>query len=214
LPYVFRDFGGAGEATRYACGFLGYDQPFNPMLATLPRLMHVTAGDGGTELIADAARAALRESERPGPGTETFLGKLGELVFLQAIRQHIGALPREATGWFAGLRDRHIGQALALMHGEPAARWSVETLAQGVGLSRSAFADRFTLLVGTPPMQYLSDWRLQLAAHKIEAQGLSIARAAAAIGYESESAFHRAFKKRVGLPPGSWRRARLGTPRA
>ena len=119
LPYVFKDFGGGGAPTRYACGFLGYDRPFNPVLGALPRLMHVTAEDAGTGLIVDAARAALRESERPGPGMETFLGKLGELVFLQAIRKHIATLPPDATGWFAGLRDRHVARALAAMHERP-----------------------------------------------------------------------------------------------
>ena len=130
LPYVFADFGGGGAPTRYACGFLGYDRPFNPVLAALPRMMHVSAAGPGSGLIADVARAALTETERPGPGVETFLGKLGELVFVQAIRQHLAAMPADATGWFAGLRDRHVGQALALMHGDPAARWTLEELAQ------------------------------------------------------------------------------------
>jgi AraC-like DNA-binding protein len=214
LPYVFRDFGGAGAPTRYACGFLGYDRPFNPVLVALPRLMHVAAEASGTGLFVDAARAALRESERPGPGVESLLGKLGELVFLQAIRQHIAALPPDATGWFAGLRDRHIARALELMHEDPAARWTLDVLAERVGLSRSTFAERFAALIGTPPMTYLSNWRLQLAASKIESHGFSIAQAAAAVGYESEAAFNRAFKKRVGVPPGSWRRARRGERRA
>ena len=208
LPYVFNDFGGSGAPTRYACGFLGYDRPFNPVLDTLPRLLHVIAARPGAELLVDLARAALRESENPQPGSETLLGKLGELVFLQAIRQHVADLPADATGWFAGLRDRQIGQALALMHGDPAARWSIATLADAVGLSRSTFAERFATLVGASPMHYLADWRLQLAAHAIEVRRLSIAQAAAAVGYDSEAAFNRAFKKRVGLPPGAWRRLR------
>lgn len=210
LPYVFSDYGGGGAPTRYVCGFLGYARPFNPVLAALPRLMHVDARASGTEVIVDAARAALRESADPGPGMESFLGKLGELLFLQAIRRHIATLPPDATGWFAGLRDRHIARALELMHGEPAARWTLDLLAERVGLSRSVFAERFARLIGTPPMQYLAAWRLQLAAGKIESSGVSIAQAAAAVGYESEAAFNRAFKKHVGVPPGSWRRARLG----
>lgn len=213
LPYVFNDLGGGGAPTRYACGFLGYDRPFNPVLETLPRLMHVVAARPGAELLVDLARAALRESENPQPGAETLLGKLGELVFVQAIRQHVATLPADATGWFAGLRDRQIGQALALMHGEPAARWSIATLSDRVGLSRSTFAERFATLVGVAPMHYLADWRLQLAAHAIDARGLSIAQAAAAVGYDSEAAFNRAFKRRVGLPPGAWRRSRLRAPR-
>ncbi|MBP7000183.1 AraC family transcriptional regulator [Amaricoccus sp.] len=208
LPYVFNDFGGSGAPTRYACGFLGYDRPFNPVLDTLPRLLHVNAGRPGAELLVDLARVALRESGNPQPGAEVLLGKLGELVFLQAIRQHVADLPAGATGWFAGLRDRQVGRALALMHGDPAARWSIATLADAVGLSRSTFAERFAGLVGVSPMHYLADWRLQLAAHAIEVRGLSIAQAAAAVGYESEAAFSRAFRKRVGLPPGAWRRQR------
>jgi AraC-like DNA-binding protein len=210
LPYVFSDYGGGGAPTRYACGFLGYARPFTPVLGALPRLMHVDGRASGTDVIVDAARAALRESAHPGPGMESFLGKLGELLFLQAIRRHIATLPPDATGWFAGLRDHHVARALELMHGEPAARWTLELLAENVGLSRSVFAERFTRLIGTPPMQYLATWRLQLAAGRIESSGLSIAQAAAEVGYESEAAFNRAFKKRVGVPPGSWRRARLG----
>ncbi|MFO1144934.1 MAG: AraC family transcriptional regulator [Amaricoccus sp.] len=215
LPFVFKDFGGSGAATRYACGFLGYDRPFNPVLDTLPRLLHVMADRPGSELLVDLARAALRETEDPQPGAEVLLGKLGELVFLQALRQHVAAMPSDATGWFAGLRGRQIGQALALMHGEPAARWSIASLADAVGLSRSTFAERFTTLVGVSPMHYLAGWRLQLAAHAIEMRRLSIAQAAAAVGYDSEAAFNRAFKKHVGVPPGAWRRLRQagrGTP--
>jgi AraC-like DNA-binding protein len=210
LPYIFSDFGGAGEPTRYACGFLGYDaRPFNPILGSLPRLMHVSAGHSGAGLLQDLARAALRESVLPSPGAETILGKLSELVFLQAIRQHLDTLPPDATGWFAGLSDPHVGKALALMHGQPAARWTLDTLAPAVGLSRSTFGERFAALVGTPPMQYLGTWRLQRAAHCIGVLGMSIAQAAAEVGYDSEAAFNRAFKKQVGVPPGAWRKSRL-----
>jgi AraC-like DNA-binding protein len=211
LPYVFTEFGGQGAPSRICCGFLGCDaRPFNPVIDALPPLLHVRAGCFSHDLI----RIALRESEHPSPGGETILAKLSELLFLQAIRQHLDALPPGSTGWLSGLRDRHVGKALALMHGEPAARWTLDTLGHEVGLSRSTFAERFAALVGTPPMQYLASWRLQLAAQCIEVQGMSIARAAAEVGYESEAAFNRAFKKQVGAPPGSWRRARRGATRA
>jgi AraC-like DNA-binding protein len=130
-------------------------------------------------------------------------------MFLQAIRQYIDGLPKESKGWLSGLRDRHVGMALRLMHGRPAERWTIDTLAREVGLSRSAFAERFTELMGVPPMQYLGNWRLQLAAQLLERNGTSIAQAAAEVGYESEAAFNRAFKKQVGIPPGSWRRSRM-----
>jgi transcriptional regulator GlxA family with amidase domain len=114
----------------------------------------------------------------------------------------------QSTGWLAGLRDRHVGAALRLMHGRPAETWTIDALAREVGLSRSVFAERFATLMGAPPMHYLSAWRLQLAARLLERPGTSIAQAAAEVGYESEAAFNRAFKKQVGAPPGVWRRTR------
>ncbi len=129
-------------------------------------------------------------------------------MFLQAVRQYVDALPPESTGWLAGLRDRHIGAALTLMHGRPAEPWTLDSLAREVGVSRSVFADRFTQIMGSPAMHYLSNWRLQLAANLLEEQRLSIAQAAARVGYESEAAFNRAFKRLVGTP-----RARGGARR-
>ncbi len=130
-------------------------------------------------------------------------------MFLQAVRQYVDALPPESTGWLAGLRDRHVSAALSLMHGRPAEAWTLDSLAREVGVSRSVFADRFTQIMGSPAMHYLSNWRLQLAANLLEEQRLSIAQAAAQVGYESEAAFNRAFKKLVGIPPGAWRRSRV-----
>jgi AraC-like DNA-binding protein len=215
LPFVFDEFGGAGHASNLACGYLGCDaRPYNPILQALPRLLHVRATSVGGNLIHDLIRVALREIKQPGAGGEAILAKLSELLFLQAVRQHLNELPPDSTGWLSGLRDRHIGMALRLMHASPAERWTLDTLAREVGLSRSAFAERFMQMTGTPPMQYLSNWRLQVAAQQLEQRGTSIARAAADVGYESEAAFNRAFKKLVGVPPGSWRRSRTGTHRA
>ena len=210
LPFVFSEFGGNGEPAHLACGYLGCDaRPFNPILDALPRILHVHAGGTGINLTNDLIRAALQESERPRAGGETILSKLSELMFLQAVRQHIDSLPAEATGWLSGLRDRHVGMALSLMHSRPSERWTLDALAREVGLSRSAFAERFTQLMGAPPMQYLANWRLQLAAQLLQRNGMSIAQAAGQVGYELEAAFNRAFKKQVGVPPGSWRRARM-----
>lgn len=215
LPFVFNEFGGSGEPANLVCGYLGCDtRPFNPILSALPRLLHVRATSAGGHLINDLIRVALKESEQPRAGGETILAKLSELLFLQAIRQHLSELPPDATGWLSGLRDLHVGTALRLMHGRPAERWTLEDLAREVGLSRSTFSERFSDLMGTPPMQYLSNWRLQLAAQRLEQGGTSIAQAAAEVGYESEAAFNRAFKKLVGLPPGSWRRTRISLQRA
>lgn len=211
LPYVFNEWGGNGdgEPAWLVCGYLGCDaRPFNPVIEALPALMHVRAPGGGLHLIHDLIRAALKECEQPRAGGETILSKLSELMFLEAVRHHVDGLPADSRGWLSGLRDRHVGAALSLMHGRPAERWTLDTLAREVGLSRSAFAERFSERMGAPAMQYLGNWRLQLAARLLERQGMSIARAAAEVGYESEAAFNRAFKKQVGVPPGAWRRSR------
>jgi len=129
-------------------------------------------------------------------------------MFLQAVRQQIDGLPAESTGWLAALRDRNVGDAPRLMHGRPAEPWTLDSLAREVGLSRSVFAERFSQLMVSPAMHYLSNWRLQLAANLLKQERLSIAQVAAEVGYESEAAFNRAFKKQVGVPPGAWRRAR------
>jgi AraC-like DNA-binding protein len=151
-------------------------------------------------------RAAVEESERGTPGGETMLAKLAELMFVEVIRKHINSLPEDARGWCSGLRDPQVGAALRLIHSRPAQAWTVDTLARDVGMSRSAFAERFAAFVGAPPMHYLTRWRLQLAANLLANGGASVAWAAAAVGYESEAAFNRAFKKFVGVPPGAWRR--------
>jgi AraC-like DNA-binding protein len=208
LPFVLREFGGEGARARFVCGYFGCDaRPFNPLVGALPRMLRVRRSDDGS-LVHVLIRAALKETETRRAGGETVLSRLSELIFLDALRQYIDGLDPEATGWFAALHDRYVGTALRLMHAEPAAQWSLDSLAQRVGLSRSAFADRFTSVMGTPPMQYLCSWRLQVAAHMLEAQGLNVAQAAARVGYESEAAFSRAFKKALGVPPAAWRRAR------
>jgi AraC-like DNA-binding protein len=212
LPFVFNELGGSGEPVHLVCGYLGCDaSPFNPILDALPRLLVVRAASVGGNLIHNLIRTALLETERPCAGGETILSKLSELLFLQSVRDYLNGLPAESTGWLSGLRDRHIGMALSLMHAQPANRWTLDALAREVGLSRSAFAERFAALIGVPPMQYLSSWRLQVATQYLERHGISVAQVAALVGYESEAAFNRAFKKRVGVPPASWRRARVTT---
>lgn len=210
LPFVFSELGGQGDPVNLVCGYFGCDaRPFNPILDALPRLLHVRAASFSGTSMQNLIRMALRESERPAAGAETILSKLSELLFLQSVRDYLDGLPAEATGWLSGLRDRHVGSALRLMHARPADPWTLDSLAREVGLSRSAFAERFHVLIGTPPMQYLGSWRLQLAAQHLTRSGTSIAQAAAGVGYESEAAFNRAFKKQVGMPPGQWRRSRI-----
>jgi AraC-like DNA-binding protein len=214
-PFVLRELGGAGAHARFVCGYLGSDaRPFNPILSALPRMLHVRSSSVSGRLTRDLISVALTETEAPVPGGKTILSKLSELMFLHAVRQHIDSLPSESTGWLGGLRDRSVGAALRLMHERPADAWSLDALAREVGMSRSAFADRFARIMGVPAMQYLGNWRLQLAARLLQGRRLSIAQAAAEVGYASEAAFNRAFKRQVGVPPGTWRRAREAAERA
>ena len=160
-------------------------------------------GDQGW--LGQFIRVAMMESAEKRAGGESVLAKLSELMFIEVVRRHLEALPPEQAGWLAGLRDPFVGKALSLMHAKPARNWTIEDLAKDVGLSRSVLAERFADLVGMPPMHYLAGWRMQIASGLL-AGGVNIAAVAAEIGYSSEAAFSRAFKKMVGVPPSSWRR--------
>ncbi len=208
LPFYVKMTGEPGaDRTRFVCGFLGCDaRPFNPLLDALPRLVHAPVSEGSRQWVAGLVDAAVRSSSTHSAGSEAMLAKLAELMFVEAIRNHIALLPAAARGWLAGVRDPQVGAALRLMHGRPAEPWTVERLAHGVGMSRSAFVQRFSAYVRIPPMQYLARWRLQLAARMLETGTVSVAQASTAVGYQSEAAFNRAFKREVGLAPGTWRR--------
>ena len=180
------------------------------LLESLPRLLRVPLGDGvGSAWLTSLLRAGTHESSAPRPGGETVLAKLSELLFVEALRRYIELLPGEQTGWLAGLRDRFVGRALALMHGDPGHDWTVEELAGRVGASRSSLAQRFSDLLGQAPMQYLTRWRLTIAAQRLRDERVNLARLAEDSGYESEAAFNRAFKRALGTTPGAWRKARL-----
>jgi AraC-like DNA-binding protein len=205
LPVMIVD-GGSGEETRLVCAFIGCDaRPFNPLLATLPRMIHVRGGGGLLEYLM---HAAVTESSERRSGGETVLARLAELLFVEIVRRHIATLPPEQTGWLAGLRDVFVGRTLACLHDRPAHDWSLDELASSVGLSRSALAERFMHFLGIPPIQYLAKWRMQLAASLLAGGTASVAEAARAVGYGSEAAFSRAFKKLVGVPPAAWRDSR------
>jgi AraC-like DNA-binding protein len=207
LPFVLREFGGQGEKARFVCGFLGCDaRPYNPVLDALPPMLHVKRSSAAGILTFELMRIALEESRQPRAGGETILAKASELMFLHAVRQYIDSLPAESTGWLAALRDRHVSAALRAMHAKPAEPWTLDTLGREAGLSRTAFSTRFTEVMGMPAIQYLGNWRLQLAAGLLDRQGLSISQIAADVGFGSEAAFNRAFKRQVGVPPGAWRR--------
>jgi AraC-like DNA-binding protein len=201
--------GGGGAATRMVCGYLACDSAmFDAVLAALPRLMIIPMRDTpGGQWLMSSIQFSLAECAAPKAGAGTVLAKLSELMFVEAIRRHIESLPPEQHGWLAGLRDRFVGKALALMHSRPAHAWTVDELANHVGLSRSALADRFGALIGCPPMQYLTRWRLQLAADLLRTSRRPLAAIATEVGYDSEAAFSRAFKRELGTAPAAWRRA-------
>jgi len=204
LPFTIVH-GADGPAAKLVCGFLACDaRPFNPLLDTLPRI--IKAGDGETGWLGEFIRFAMRESAERRAGGESVLAKLSELMFIEVIRRHIESLPPEQAGWLAGLRDPFVGKALSLLHGAPARNWTIEELAREVGQSRSVLAERFTHFVGIPPLQYLARWRMQLASTMLGDARTSVATIAEEIGYASEAAFSRAFRKVVGLPPSAWRR--------
>jgi AraC-like DNA-binding protein len=207
LPLVYEGGGGGPEHTRIVCCFLGCDErPFNPLIASLPRTIHLSGGsERASGWLATLMDIAVRESGSARAGRDNILARMSELMFVEAIRRHIETLPVSQTGWLAGLRDPVVGQALAALHGEPAAAWTVESLARAVGVSRSVLADRFAEMVALPPMQYLALWRMQRAS-RLLLEGEPVAEVAAAVGYESEAAFSRAFKKLVGEAPATWRR--------
>jgi AraC family transcriptional regulator, alkane utilization regulator len=200
--------GGGGEATRIVCGYLACDRTMCRLLFDpLPRVLLVPIRDGpASTMLRELLRTGVRESSASRPGADSLLAKLSELMFVEAMRVYAESLPPEGKGWLAAVRDAHVGRALALLHAEPKRDWTVEDLAREAALSRSALAERFAALVGEPPMQYLTRWRLTLAAAALRAGGRAVARIAEEYGYESESAFNRAFKREFDVPPAAWRR--------
>jgi AraC-like DNA-binding protein len=195
--------------TILVCGFLGCDlKPFNPLIAALPRMLHLPASRAG-DWVGRVIDQAVVESNERRPGGDAVLERLAEMMFVDAARRYLDGLPDNATGWLAGLRDRFVGKALALMHERPDQAWSVDDLAKEVGLSRSALHERFVLYVGQPPMQYLASWRIQLGTRLLRESNRNVATIALDVGYDSEAAFSRAFKRVLGMPPAAWRRSQI-----
>jgi len=208
LP-IFVKYGAEGApSARIVCGFLACDaRPFNPLLENLPAVMTARPSQGSPGgWLTQFIQVAVLESTERRAGSESVLAKLSELMFIEVVRRHLETMPAERAGWLAGLRDPFVGRALSLMHGSPAHDWTIDELGRKVGLSRSVLAERFSDLVGMPPMQYLARWRIQIAAKILSEASSNIASIAEEIGYESEAAFSRAFKKLVGVPPSVWRR--------
>jgi AraC-like DNA-binding protein len=201
--------GGGGGRTQMICGFLGCESAEdNPVISTLPALLKLnTAEGGGAEWIRSTLQYGAAEVAAGRPGSETVLAKLSELLFVEAVRRYAEALPEGQTGWLAGLREPHVARALALLHRDITRSRNVDDLSREVGLSRSALADRFISLIGVPPMHYLAKWRMRVATQKLRSTSASLAQIADLVGYGSEAAFSRAFKKAFGTAPATWRRS-------
>jgi AraC-like DNA-binding protein len=170
-------------------------------------MIHVRAQDGGDWMDRFLAFATLEASAKRAGGA-SMLAKLGEIMFIDLVRRYLDGLPESDANWLAGLKDRQVGRALALLHQSPAEAWTLERLAKESGMSRSSLAERFAHYVGKPPMQYLALWRMQIAAAKLASNEAPVARIAAEVGYDSEAAFSRAFKRTVGVSPSVWRESR------
>jgi AraC-like DNA-binding protein len=195
------------RAVSAVCGFLGCDRrPFNPLLASLPHRMHMRGM--ANNWLGTFARQVTEESRLGRAGADCVLTRLAELMFIEVLRRYLDDLPPGQTGWLAGLRDEVVGRVLVLFHGRPNYPWTLEELARETNSSRSNVAKRFADLVGQPPMQYLAQWRMQVAANLLAQSGAKVASIGAEVGYDSEAAFSRAFKKATGLAPGGWREVR------
>jgi len=201
------NYGGGGDEMRMVCGFLESSEfLFAPVFQTLPTLVvEQTTADAVGALIASTVREINLRVEAAAPGAQAVLGRLMELLFVEVLRRHVARLPEGSKGWFAALNDPIVGRTLQLLHADPARHWTVDQIAREVGSSRTIVAGRFNALLGRPPIEYVTSWRIQLAGERLRGGHESLASIAASVGYESEAAFNRAFKRVTGMTPGSWR---------
>ncbi len=201
--------GGGGARTLMTCGSFRFESSFeNPLLAVLPEVIHIRGNqDGVREWLEPTLSMLTWEARNPRSGSQTMIDRLTDIIFVQAVRLWVDSQPAAQAGWLGALRDRQIGTALQLIHREPARDWSVSSLAVNVAMSRSPFAARFTQLVGEPPLSYITRWRMHLAANLLTDDDLTLSEIAERVGYDSEAAFSKAFKRRFGLAPGAYRRA-------
>ncbi|MEO1233067.1 MAG: AraC family transcriptional regulator [Myxococcota bacterium] len=211
LSFVVEGGGHGDTQTRVLCGFLGCDTgPFNPLLDCLPEMVRLPASEASE--LENLVAIATREARCPRPGGRAALIRVSELLFIEVLRRCLSEIAATEPGWLAGLHDPVVGHALVLLHRRPSAAWSVEALAREVGTSRSRLAEAFTLKVGLPPMRYLARWRLQIASMQLTETSSSVAEVARDVGYASEAAFSRAFKRTTGLSPAAWRRGVAAPP--
>jgi AraC-like DNA-binding protein len=203
-------YGGGGELTRFVCGYMACDPSLSEViLAGLPSMFVVNIGnDSAGQWLANSIQFSVREAGGPGTGGDVVLAKLSEVLFVETLRRFIQEMPDRQKGWLAGARDPVIGEALALLHKNPAHSWTIANLAHQVGVSRTRFTERFRHFLGEPPIAYLARWRLKLAAEMLVSSQANVGEIAAQVGYASEAAFNRVFKREFGCPPAQFRRSR------
>jgi AraC-like DNA-binding protein len=219
-------YGGGGRTSRFVCGYLNCDQRFSPLVDALPTMLLVRSRDdyssieavdtrgtspdvvpqGSGTWLGTTLKFTVNEARAARPGNAAILGRLTELMFVEILREYMQRLPTNRGGWLSGLNDPYVGKALRLMHEDPVRDWTVDELAREAAVSRSVLAQRFTELVGEAPMRYLAGWRMQLAKQMMRDGAGNIQDIATRVGYESEAAFSRAFKRATGSPPAAWRR--------
>jgi AraC-like DNA-binding protein len=204
------NYGGGGACTRLVCGYLACDTRLARMLlAGLPPLLRVNVrGSNAGDWLEASVRYALAEARSPRPGGAGVLARLAEVLFIEVLRRYMNEQSAGRTGWLAGLGDRIVGAALNALHARPAQAWTLEDLAREAGTSRSVLAERFAHLVGSSPMQYLTQWRMLLAANLLCRSRAPLVHIAEQVGYQTDTAFSRAFRREYGAPPAAWRRSR------
>jgi AraC-like DNA-binding protein len=201
-------FGGGGEITRFVCGYMACEPRLCEIfLSGLPKILKVSVSDEPSgQWLQNSIRFSVDHANSGRAGSSLVLAKLSEVLLVETLRRYISSLPPDQTGWMAGARDPVIGQALALLHKEPAHPWTIAELARRTGLSRTRLAERFRHFLGESPMAYLAQWRLKLGAEILRSTEDSVAEVADAVGYGSEAAFNRAFKREFDCPPAQFRR--------
>ncbi len=206
--------GGGGETSRFVCGYMSCDPYLSrPILSGLPPVFKVNIRtDASGHWLESSILHLVDEAASGRVGSEAMLAKLSEALFVDTLRRYVAGLPEQQTGWLTGARDPIVGRSLGLLHSRVAHPWTIADLADEVGISRSALVERFTRYLSEPPMTYLTRWRLQLAARSLEKTSRGVAEIAGDIGYESEAAFNRAFKREFGQPPGRYRSDRKSSP--
>jgi AraC-like DNA-binding protein len=200
-------FGQGGDVTKLICGYMTCDPQLSQMLlAGLPGIIKMNIRDQASgRWLEDTLRYSVDHAEASGPGGAAVVAKLSEALFVETLRRYIAGLPPAQTGWLAGVRDADVGKALAILHRKPAQPWTIASLANEVGMSRSVLAERFRHYLSETPIGYLTRWRMHLAAQLLTSTSKSVAEVAGDVGYESEPSFNRAFKRALGVPPARFR---------